>query len=81
MNDNKTEIMLAGTKAKLKTVPQTSSLTLSGSTIPLSHKVRNLGVYLDSNPFVDHHVNFLRRSVFLELRRMGHLVGATFLSF
>ena len=28
---------------------------------------------------MDHHVNFLRRSVFLELRRTGHLVGATFL--
>ena len=71
--------MLVATKAKLKSVPQTSSLTLSGSTIPLSHKIRNLEVYLDSNLFVDHHVNFLRRSVFLELRRTGHLVGATFL--
>ena len=51
-------------KAKLKSVPQTSSLTLSGSTIPLSYKVRNLGVYLNSNR---------SRSVFLELRRIGHL--------
>ena len=73
MNDDKTEIMSVGTKAKLKSVPQTSSLTLPGSTIPFSYKVRNLGVYLDSNLSMDQHVNFLCRSVFLELRRIGHL--------
>ena len=73
MNDDKTQIMPAGTKAKLKSVPKTSSLTLSGSTIPFSYKVRNLGVYLDSNLSMDQHVNFLCRSVFLELCRIGHL--------
>ena len=70
MNDHKTEIMPVGTKAKLKSVPETSSLTLSGSTIPFSYKVRNLGVYLDSNLSMDQHVNFLCRSVFLELCRI-----------
>ena len=49
MNDDKT-------KAKLKSVPQTSSLTLSGSTMPFSYKVRNLVVYLDSNLSMDQHV-------------------------
>ena len=73
MNDDKTEIMPVGNKAKLKSVPQTSSLTLSGSTIPFSYKVRNLGVYFDSNLSIEQHVNFLCRSVFLELRRIGHL--------
>ena len=73
MNDNKTEIIPVGTKAKLKSVPQTSSLTLSGSTIPFSYKIRNLGVYLDSDLSIDQHVNLLCRSVFLELRRIGHL--------
>ena len=48
MNDDKTEIMPVGTKAKLKSVPQTSSLTLSGSAIPFFYKVRNLRDYLDS---------------------------------
>ena len=73
MNDDKMEIMPVGTKAKLKSVPETSCLTLSGSTIPFSYKVRNLGVYLDSNLSMDQHVNFLSRSVFLELCRIGHL--------
>ena len=73
MKDDKTEIMLVGTKAKLKSVPQTSSVTLSGSTIPFSYKVKNLGVCLDSNLSMDQHVNLLCRSVFLELRRIGHL--------
>ena len=42
-------------------------------TIPFSYKVRNLGLYLDSHLSMDQHVNFLCRSVFLELRRIGHL--------
>ena len=73
MNDDKTEVMPVGTKAKLKSVSQTSSLTLSGSTLPFSYKIRNLGVYIDSNLSMDQHVNLLCRSVFLELRRIGHL--------
>ena len=76
MNDDKiikTEIMPVGTDAKLKSVSQTSSLTLSGSTIPFSHKFRNLGVYLDSKLSMDRHVNLLCRSVFLALHKIGHL--------
>ena len=73
MNDDKTKIMPVGTKAKLKSVPQTSSLTLSGSAIPFFYKVRNLRDYLDSNLSMAQHVNLLCRSVFLELRRIGHL--------
>ena len=74
MNDDKTEIMPVGTKAKLKSVPQTSCLTLSGSTLRFTYKVRNLGVYLDSNLSMDQHVNLRCRSVFLELHRIGHLM-------
>ena len=70
INDDKTEIMPVG---KLKSVPQISSLTRSGSTKSFSSKIRNLGVYLDSNLSMDQHVNLLCRSVFLELRRIGHL--------
>ena len=63
MNDDKTELMPVGTEAKLKPVPQTSSLTLSGSTIPFSHKVRNPRVCLDSNLSMDQHVNLVCRFV------------------
>jgi hypothetical protein len=73
MNNDKTEVMPVGTEAKLKYISQTSSLTLSGSTVSFSYKVRNLGIYLDSSLSMDHHINFLCRSVFLELRRIGHL--------
>ena len=48
-------------------------LTLPGSPIPSCHKVRNLGVCLDSNLPMDQHVNLQCRSVFLELHRIGHL--------
>ena len=52
---------------------QPNKWELSGSTILFSYKVRNLGVYLDSNLSMDQHVNLLCRSVFLELRRIGRL--------
>ena len=48
-------------------------LTLPGSPILSCHKVRNLGVCLDSNLPMDQHVNLQCRSVFLELHRIGHL--------
>lgn len=45
---------------------------LSGSTIPFSHKVRNLGVNLDSN-LSGHGSTFSAISAFLELLRIRHL--------
>ena len=61
-----------GTEANLKSVSQTPSLTLSGSTTPFSQSVRHICVYLYSDHSMDHHVDLLCRSVFLELRRIGH---------
>ena len=72
MNDDKTEIMPVGTKAT-RILSHKPLLWLSGSTIPFSYKIRNLGVYLDSHLSMDQHVNLLCRSVFLELHRIGHL--------
>ena len=48
-------------------------MTLPGTIIPSSHKVRNLGVYLDSNLSLDQYANLLCRSVFLELHGIEHL--------
>ena len=46
---------------------------MPGTTIPFFHKVRNLGVYLNSNLSLDQSANLLCRLVFLELHRAGHL--------
>ena len=48
-------------------------MTLPGTTIPFSHKVRNLGVYLDSNLSLDQYASLLCRSVFLELHGIEDL--------
>eukprot|EP00745_Piridium_sociabile_P021648 TRINITY_DN3338_c0_g1_i9.p2 TRINITY_DN3338_c0_g1~~TRINITY_DN3338_c0_g1_i9.p2 ORF type:complete len:217 (-),score=18.29 TRINITY_DN3338_c0_g1_i9:50-700(-) len=69
----KTEIMPVGTAMKLKSVSGTSSFKLTGIDIPFSHKVRNLGVMLDSSLTMENHINAVCKSVFLELRRISYI--------
>eukprot|EP00745_Piridium_sociabile_P028765 TRINITY_DN4645_c0_g1_i5.p1 TRINITY_DN4645_c0_g1~~TRINITY_DN4645_c0_g1_i5.p1 ORF type:complete len:156 (-),score=9.88 TRINITY_DN4645_c0_g1_i5:40-450(-) len=73
MNDNKTEIMPVGTAMKLKSLSGTSSFKLTGIYIPFSHKVRNLGVMLDSSLTMENHINAVCKSVFLQLHRISYI--------
>jgi hypothetical protein len=73
MNDEKTEVIPIGTECKLKSVPDSTSLTLSGAEIKLSKSVRNLGVHLDRSLSMEQHISTLRRAIFLELRRISHI--------
>ncbi|KAK7112250.1 hypothetical protein V1264_011729 [Littorina saxatilis] len=73
MNDDKTEIMPVGKQSKLKLLSETSSLTLSDTTVTFSTKVKNLGVHLDSNLSMDAHINSLCRTAFLEMRRISQI--------
>jgi hypothetical protein len=73
MNDDKTEIIPIGTKPKLSATPEVSVLILSDTQISFAHKVRDLGVILDSCLTMNHHISNLCRSVFLELRRLSQI--------
>ncbi|KAK7092915.1 hypothetical protein V1264_008591 [Littorina saxatilis] len=73
MNDDKTEIMPVGKQSNLKLLSETSSLTLSDTTVTFSSKVKNLGVHLDSSLSMDAHINSLCRTAFLEMRRISQI--------
>ena len=73
LNEDKTELIPIATSHKLKSVPNSSTVTFSGTQIPFSNTVRNLGVYLDRSLSMEAHVNTLCKSIFLELRRISQI--------
>ena len=72
MNDDKTELMANGTRSKIsQVIPNLAPMSISGSDIPFSQSVRNLGFYLDEALSMDAHIKYLIRNLFCQLRRIG----------
>ena len=72
MDDDKTELMITGTRSKLsQVIPNLASMSISGCDIPFSQSVRNLGVYLDETLSMDVHIKYLCHILFCQLRRIG----------
>lgn len=55
LNNEKTEVLLIGTPAKLGTI-ETQNIELCGELINLNGSLRNLGVYLDSQMTLNCHL-------------------------
>ena len=74
MNDEKTEILLCGTNARLKSV-RPNSLKIGNNIIDFSPKVKkkNIGICLENNLAMDHAVSQLRKSCYLELRKFANI--------
>lgn len=74
LNAQKTELMWFGSATNLKKM-STSNLTLSvGSDVITPVKVvRDLGVHLDAELTLKHHVNLVTRSCFFQLRRIRQI--------
>ena len=72
MNNEKTEILLCGTNAKLKSV-RPNSLKIGNNIIYFSLKVKNLGLCLENNLSMDNAVSHLRKSCYLELRKIANI--------
>jgi hypothetical protein len=72
MNDDKTEILILGTKTKLQQT-NTQSMTFFNCTIPFAKSARNLGVYLDCHLTMDTHINQLCKSLYFHLRRISRI--------
>ena len=72
MNNEKTEILLCGTNARLKSV-RSNSLKIGNNIIDFSPKVKNLGMCLENNLSMDHAVSHLRKSCYLELRKIANI--------
>lgn len=73
LNCDKTELINIATRHKLKSLPQGSTVILSGTNIAFCDTVRDLGVYLDGSLSMEAHINALCKSIFLELRRISHI--------
>ena len=59
-NDDKTELMVIGTRSKLsQVVPNLAPMSISGCDVVFSQSVRNLGVYLDENLSMDTHIKYI----------------------
>ena len=72
MNNEKTEILLCGTNARLKSV-RPNSLKIGNKIIDFSPKVKNLGLYLKNNLSMDNAFSHLRKSCYLELRKIANI--------
>ena len=68
LNADKTETMLFNS-SKLK--HPATPLSICQATISFSDSVRNLGFYLDKDLSMKEHINFICKTAFLEIRRIG----------
>lgn len=72
LNEEKTEAMLVGTKARIL-AENSKSLDICGSEIQFSSNVKNLGVYLDPCLTMENQVNNICRYSYFHLRGIGNI--------
>ena len=72
MNDDKTELIITGTKSKIYQVTH-APISVSGCYVCFSQNVRNLGFYLDETLSMEAHVKQLCRTLYCQLRRIGKI--------
>ena len=68
LNEDKTEALLFNS-SKLPDAP--ASLAICQTPVTFSDSVRNLGFYMDKDPSVKRHINFIYKTAFFELRRIS----------
>ncbi|CAM4527022.1 unnamed protein product [Leuciscus chuanchicus] len=72
LNSSETEAILVGTPHQIKP-PSITSITFSGTNIPLSSTVTNLGVKMDSQLTFEAHINHLCKTSFYHLHNISKL--------
>ena len=72
INNEKTKILLCGTNAKLKSV-RPNSLKIGNNIIDFSPEVKNLGLCLENNLSMDNSVSHVKKSCYLELRKIANI--------
>ena len=70
LNENKTEIMLAGNPRTLKDLPR-AEIMINNEIIQSSDKVKNLGVLLESDFSMTAQINNLRKSMYFQLQKIS----------
>ena len=72
MNDDKTEVLLTGSKSKLSKL-DVSTFSFCSCDIAVSKSARNLGVHFDHVLSMDVHVSHLCRGLYFQLRRISKI--------
>ncbi len=72
LNDDKTEVLVIGSKQQLAKVPELS-VKVGSADIIKSDNARNLGVIFDSNMNLEKQVNNISKRAFFELKRIRQI--------
>ena len=72
MNDDKTELMLVGSKSKLSKT-NLSTIAFSDCEISFARSVRNLGAYLNESLSMETHISHLCKVLHFQLRRISKI--------
>ena len=73
LNAGKSEVMILGTPAQLRSASAVSSVDVAGSTLQVSSQVKSLGVILDSRMRFDSHVRAVVRACNYHTRALRHV--------
>ena len=73
LNTDKSEAITFGTWQKLRNYPSPSGISIAGSMVPLSDKIKTLGVTLDSHLTFNSHISSVCKSAFYHIRALRHI--------
>jgi hypothetical protein len=73
LNGDKSEAIIFGTWQRLRHYPSFPGISIAGSTVPLSDKIKTLGVTLDSNLSLNSHTSSVCKSAFYHIRALRHI--------
>ena len=73
LNPEKSEAILLGTHARYKTLSNINQVDIAGSPIPLSDKIKLLGVTIDSTLNFSKHVSLICQSCQYHIRALCHI--------
>ena len=72
MNNEKTELIVTGTKHKLSQIP-VSTMLISDCHLSFSPSVKNLGIFLDQTLSTETQINQLCKVIYFQLRRLAKI--------
>ena len=73
LNMDKTEIIIIGSKMKLKDFEGISSLKLFDTDIEVSKRIKNLGVFIDSSLTLDDQIKSIKKKSIGNLKNISHI--------
>jgi len=73
LNDDKTEVMLIGSKHNLKKINSVSSIMVGDTEVNIVKSAKNIGVIIDSNLSMEQQVNNVTRLCYMHMYQIGKI--------